>query len=203
MLIGIIIQKYELYPSNSDQNNYRCLTRQGKCQNVSRGWSQQPHRTDVSLRSSVQHGEKQAVSAQFTLPLQPYQLLKTMGRKSKKYQTEKHPTTADIGELLWRPQASLRPVMELLSNAPSRSSSEDSLSNLEMMAETQRAGKPKAQNNPPVTEDRLKALLDDLRRHIAADINSFKEEINGVSVKLHDTEISTAAHEARINSLES
>ncbi|CAH2247702.1 Hypothetical predicted protein [Pelobates cultripes] len=70
------------------------------------------------------------------------------------------------------------------------------------MAETQRAGKPKAQGSPPVTEDRLKALLDDLRRHIAAEINSFKEEIHGVSVRLHDTEISTAAHEAHINSLE-
>ncbi|CAH2221562.1 Hypothetical predicted protein [Pelobates cultripes] len=110
-----------------------------------------------------------------------------MGRKRKKFWTEKHPTTADIGERLWRPQASLRPVMAPLSDAPSRSSSEDSPSNLEMMVETQRAGKPKAQNNPPVTEDRLKALLDDLRRHIAADINSFKEEIHGVSVRLHDT----------------
>ncbi|CAH2315081.1 Hypothetical predicted protein [Pelobates cultripes] len=126
-----------------------------------------------------------------------------MGRKSKKYRTEKHPNTADIGKLLWRPQASLRPVMAPLSDAPSRSSSEDSLSNLEMMAETQRAGKTKAQSNPPVTEDRLKVLLDDLRRHIAADINSFKEEIHGVSGRLHDTEINTAAHEARINSLES
>ncbi|CAH2312580.1 Hypothetical predicted protein [Pelobates cultripes] len=126
-----------------------------------------------------------------------------MGHKSKKYRTEKHPTTVDISELLWRPQASLRPVMAPLSDTPSRSSSKDSLSNLEMMVETQRAGKPKAQSNPPVTEDRLKALLDDLRRHIAADINSFKEEIHGVSVRLHDTEISTAAHEARINSLES
>ncbi|CAH2225024.1 Hypothetical predicted protein [Pelobates cultripes] len=91
-----------------------------------------------------------------------------MRRKSKKYRTEKHPTTADTGELLWRQQVSLRLVMVPLSDAPSRSSSEDSLSNLEMMAETQRA-----------------------------------EEIHGVSVRLHDTEISTAAHEVRINSLES
>ncbi|CAH2221154.1 Hypothetical predicted protein [Pelobates cultripes] len=93
---------------------------------------------DVSLRNSVQAGEKQAVSAQITLPHQPYQLLKTMRRKSKKYRTEKHPTTANIGELLRRPQES---------DAPSRSSSEDSLCNLEMMAETKRAGKPKAQSN--------------------------------------------------------
>ncbi|CAH2283703.1 Hypothetical predicted protein [Pelobates cultripes] len=71
--------------------------------------------------------------------------------------------------------------MAPLSDAPSRTTSEDALSNLELMAETQRAGKPKAQGSPPVTEDRLKAL-DDLRRHIAADINSFKEEITrGVS----------------------
>ncbi|CAH2314023.1 Hypothetical predicted protein [Pelobates cultripes] len=86
--------------------------------------------------------------------------------------------------------------MAPLSDAPSRTSSEDSLSNLELMAETQRAGKPKTRSSPPVTEDRLKA------RHIVADINSFKEEIHGVSVRLHNTEISTAAHEARINSLE-
>ncbi|CAH2274288.1 Hypothetical predicted protein, partial [Pelobates cultripes] len=58
------------------------------------------------------------------------------------------------------------------------------------------------QDSPPVTEEKLKPLLEDPRRNIAGDINSFKDEIHGVSVCLHDTEINTAAQESRITGLE-
>ncbi|CAH2284228.1 Hypothetical predicted protein [Pelobates cultripes] len=62
--------------------------------------------------------------------------------------------------------------------------------------------KPRAHaEGPPVTERTLKTLLDDLRRNIAADITLF-EEIRGVSGRLHDSEVATAAHEVRIANLE-
>ncbi|CAH2321756.1 Hypothetical predicted protein [Pelobates cultripes] len=91
--------------------------------------------------------------------------------KSKNYQVEKPLLTADIGDLLWRQQASSKPAMVLLSHSPSQMSSEESLSNQALMAETRRVGKLLVQGSPPVTEDRLKAQLDDLLRNIAADIN--------------------------------
>ncbi|CAH2284764.1 Hypothetical predicted protein [Pelobates cultripes] len=46
-------------------------------------------------------------------------------------------------------------------------------------------------------------MLDDLCRNIAANINIFKEKINEVSVRIQDMEITPAAHETRLTTLES
>ncbi|CAH2306761.1 Hypothetical predicted protein [Pelobates cultripes] len=129
-----------------------------------------------------------------------------MGRKSKKYKADKQSTTDDIRELLRRLQGMMKPVMAPLSDGLSYSSSETSLPDLEELATI--AGKQKADiptkrsEGSLVMEGTLKALLDNLRRNLAADINSFKEEISGVSRHLNDTEISLAAHESCLNTME-
>ncbi|CAH2311643.1 Hypothetical predicted protein [Pelobates cultripes] len=105
-----------------------------------------------------------------------------MGRKTKKYRADKPPTTADIGSygdpraprgLSWRLSRMGHPAI------PSDRKSW-----------------------PPVTEAALKALLDEIRRNIAADISTFKEDINRVSARLHETEVATAGHETRLTALE-
>ncbi|CAH2252274.1 Hypothetical predicted protein, partial [Pelobates cultripes] len=115
-----------------------------------------------------------------------------MGRKSKKYRAEKNPTTADIGDLLWRPQSSTRPVMAPASDGPSYSSSEASLTDqreLETLARGKQTGRPTTTGSEtPVTETTLKALLDELCRNIATDISAFRDKINGVSACLHNAE---------------
>ncbi|CAH2321333.1 Hypothetical predicted protein, partial [Pelobates cultripes] len=71
-------------------------------------------------------------------------------------------------------------------------------------AERQRTATPWiTAGGPPVTEGALKSLLDDLRRNIVANIAVFREEINEVLIHLHDTELTTAAHDTQITKLES
>ncbi|CAH2285840.1 Hypothetical predicted protein [Pelobates cultripes] len=53
-----------------------------------------------------------------------------------------------------------------------------------------------------MTEDTLRSLLDKLCRNITADIVQFQKEIKGVSARLHNTELDTAARETRIAALE-
>ncbi|CAH2315099.1 Hypothetical predicted protein [Pelobates cultripes] len=129
----------------------------------------------------------------------------TRGHKSKKYREDKPQTTADIGDLLWRPQSSTRPVMVPLSDGPSCSSSETSLTDLrelETLTRSKQAYKPSDQKTGvPVTESTLKALLDELRHNIATDISAFREEISRVSSRLHDMEVTTAGHETRLTTL--
>ncbi|CAH2252150.1 Hypothetical predicted protein [Pelobates cultripes] len=48
---------------------------------------------------------------------------------------------------------------------------------------------------PAVTVEKLRDILDELRRNIAADIGLFREEIRGVSARLQNTEPNTAAQE--------
>ncbi|CAH2284000.1 Hypothetical predicted protein [Pelobates cultripes] len=62
--------------------------------------------------------------------------------------------------------------------------------------------KPSPAAKPPVTEDILRSLLDELRRNIATDIGQFREEINGVSARRQHTELNSADHENRIQTLE-
>ncbi|CAH2295715.1 Hypothetical predicted protein [Pelobates cultripes] len=115
-----------------------------------------------------------------------------MWPKMKKYWADKPPTTADIGDLLWRPQSSTRPVMAPLSDGPSCSFSEMSLPDLrELESLTRRKQAAKLsdrKSGAPVTEATIKTLLDELRRNIATDISAFREEISGVSALLHDME---------------
>ncbi|CAH2225682.1 Hypothetical predicted protein [Pelobates cultripes] len=74
---------------------------------------------------------------------------------------------------------------------------------LDMIVRRPRADIPaKWTEGSPVMEGALKVLLDDLRCNVAADINSFKEEISGVSRCLHDTEVTASAHHAHITSIE-
>ncbi|CAH2301040.1 Hypothetical predicted protein, partial [Pelobates cultripes] len=124
-----------------------------------------------------------------------------MGRKNK-YKADGPLATANIGDLLWRPQSALKPVMAPISDGLSRSNSEDSLADEgEMPSPVGR--RPEAQaEGPPVMERTLKTLLEDFRRNIAADITLFKEEIRGALVRLHDSEVTTAAHDAHIANLE-
>ncbi|CAH2325641.1 Hypothetical predicted protein [Pelobates cultripes] len=96
--------------------------------------------------------------------------------------------------------------MAPLSDGLSYSSSETSLPDMEEL--TTIARRPRADlsakwsEGSRVMEGTLKALLDDLRRNLAADLNSFKEEISGVSRRLHDAEITMAAHETHLNNME-
>ncbi|CAH2247136.1 Hypothetical predicted protein [Pelobates cultripes] len=48
----------------------------------------------------------------------------------------------------------------------------------------------------------VQSLLDELHQNIVADIGQFRVEINGVSARLHNLEVTTAAHETRIAALE-
>ncbi|CAH2319673.1 Hypothetical predicted protein, partial [Pelobates cultripes] len=61
-----------------------------------------------------------------------------MGQKTKKFKTDKIPTTADIRELLRRPQGATKPVMAPLSDGLSYSSSETSLPDMEELTSTAR-----------------------------------------------------------------
>ncbi|CAH2283260.1 Hypothetical predicted protein [Pelobates cultripes] len=122
-----------------------------------------------------------------------------MGRRTKKYKAERPPATADIGELLRRPQASGRPEMAPMSNGISSSDKiladgEDYYTNVPTRPVPP---KPSPAAKPPVTEDTLRSLLDELRRNIAT-IGQFREEINGVSARLQHTELNSADHENRI-----
>ncbi|CAH2324523.1 Hypothetical predicted protein [Pelobates cultripes] len=55
----------------------------------------------------------------------------------------------------------------------------------------------------PQSPYRLRSLLlDELRRNIATNIWQFREEINGVSARLQHTELNTADHENRIQTME-
>ncbi|CAH2220600.1 Hypothetical predicted protein [Pelobates cultripes] len=96
--------------------------------------------------------------------------------------------------------------MRPLSDGPSCLTSEDSLTNLrgsEQPVTKRRAEQPPMQRvSPLVTEAMLKAYFHELCQSITASIAAFKKEINGVSVRLHDTEVTSAAHEVRIASLE-
>ncbi|CAH2223648.1 Hypothetical predicted protein, partial [Pelobates cultripes] len=135
-------------------------------------------------------------------PLLPF----TMGHNSKKYRADRPPSTSDIGCLLWRPQTSTKPVMVPLSDEPSYTSIETSLTDLRELEGKTRGKKadrpPEPATGSLVTEDTLKSLLDELRHNIAADISVFKEEPRRVSVCLHDTEVATAAHESQLTDLE-
>ncbi|CAH2247044.1 Hypothetical predicted protein [Pelobates cultripes] len=97
--------------------------------------------------------------------------------------------------------------MAPLSDGPSWSSSEASFADigeLELPAIKHNAAvTPMKTAGQPVTEETLKTLLGDLCQNFAADINTFKEEINRVSVRLHDTELVTAVHETRLTRIES
>ncbi|CAH2223334.1 Hypothetical predicted protein [Pelobates cultripes] len=109
-----------------------------------------------------------------------------MGRKTKKYKEDKISTTADIRNLLRRQQGAMKPLSDRLSY----SSSETSLPDMEELApitRRPRADLPvKRSKGSPVTEGRLKDLLDVLHSNLAADIKSFKEEISGVLRRLYD-----------------
>ncbi|CAH2219825.1 Hypothetical predicted protein [Pelobates cultripes] len=92
------------------------------------------------------------------------------------------------------------------SDGPSYSSSEASLTDLrelETLARGKQTGRPtNSGSETPVTETTLKALLDELRRNIATDISAFRDEINGVSARLHNAEVTVAGHETRLTILE-
>ncbi|CAH2273325.1 Hypothetical predicted protein [Pelobates cultripes] len=62
--------------------------------------------------------------------------------------------------------------------------------------------KPSPAAKPPVTEDTLQSLLNELRRNIATDIGQLRKEINGVSALLQLTELNSADHENCIQVLE-
>ncbi|CAH2314416.1 Hypothetical predicted protein [Pelobates cultripes] len=62
--------------------------------------------------------------------------------------------------------------------------------------------RPMPAAKPPITEDILRTLLDELNRNIATDIRRFREEMNGVSAHLHHTEFNFADHENQIQPLE-
>ncbi|CAH2221196.1 Hypothetical predicted protein [Pelobates cultripes] len=88
--------------------------------------------------------------------------------------------------------------MASLSDRLSYSSSETSIPDMEELAaiaRRKRADIPaKRSEGSPMMEGTLKALLDDLHSNLEADINSFKEEISGVSRHLHEASHSTEAH---------
>ncbi|CAH2324238.1 Hypothetical predicted protein, partial [Pelobates cultripes] len=53
-----------------------------------------------------------------------------------------------------------------------------------------------------LSEEKLRDMLDELCRNIAAGIGLFREEISGVSTGLQNTEITAATHETRLTKVE-
>ncbi|CAH2277360.1 Hypothetical predicted protein [Pelobates cultripes] len=92
-----------------------------------------------------------------------------MGSRNKKYKAERPPTTADIGELLSRPQSTGRPEMaptsDGLSSGDEISADGDDYDTRVPTRPVPPISAPAAK--PPVTEDTLQSLLDKLRLNIA------------------------------------
>ncbi|CAH2299819.1 Hypothetical predicted protein [Pelobates cultripes] len=123
-----------------------------------------------------------------------------MGRRNKK--PDKPPSTADIGELLRRPQNFQRPDTAPQLEGLYHSFSETTESEEEDYG-TGVVGRPiQSPMKPSLTEEKLKVMLGELRRNIAADIGVFRDEISGVVACLQNAELNTAAQESHLASVE-
>ncbi|CAH2221490.1 Hypothetical predicted protein [Pelobates cultripes] len=114
----------------------------------------------------------------------------------------KPPSTADIGELLRRPQNFQRPDMAPQLEGLYHSFSETTESEEEDYG-TGAVGRPiQSPTKPSLTEEKLKVILGELRRNIAADIGVFRDKISGVVARLQNAELNTAAQESHLELVE-
>ncbi|CAH2326992.1 Hypothetical predicted protein [Pelobates cultripes] len=119
-----------------------------------------------------------------------------MGRRNKKAKPDRPPSTTDIGDLLRRPQNFQRPEM-----APQLEGLYYSFSEATELEEDDygdgAVSRP-THTHPSLTEGKLKDMLGELHRNIAADIGVFRDEISGVVACLQNAELTTAAQESRL-----
>ncbi|CAH2296029.1 Hypothetical predicted protein [Pelobates cultripes] len=123
-----------------------------------------------------------------------------MGRRNKKAKPDRPPSTVDIGDLLRWPQNFQRPEMVPQLEGLYHSFSEAT----ESEEDNYGAGavsRP-THTHPSLTEGKLKDMLGELRRNIAANIGVFRDEISRVVARLQNTELTTAAQESRLVSVE-